>query len=214
MKDKLKEIEELLERIHQGDRMALEPLLERYRDRLRRMVRLRLDRRLYGRIEASDVIQEAYAEAWQRFEEYLKNPRMPFYLWLRFLTGQRLLMLHRRHLVAQVRNASREVSLYHGALPEATSSALAVQLIGQQTSPTKAAVRAEMRLRLEEALNAMEPIDREVIALRHFEQLSNADAAFALEISETTASRRYARALDRLTQILVTKPIEMELKGQ
>jgi RNA polymerase sigma-70 factor, ECF subfamily len=213
MQGELSKVERLLQQARQGDRKALEPLFGLYREKLRRMVWLRLDRRLSGRIEASDVIQEAYTEAWQRFDEYLKNPRMPLYFWLRFLTGQKLLMLHRRHLVAQARNASREVSLYRGGLPETTSAALAAHLVGHQTSPTKAAVRSEIRLQVEEALDSLEPMDREVLALRHFEQLSNAETAFALEISETTASKRYIRALARLKKILITVSEKTEPRG-
>src|SRR5207244_11242581 len=100
---------------------------------------------------------------------------MPFFLWLRFLTAQRLLILHRRHLCTQARDAGREVSLYRGALPEASSAALAAQLVGHRTTPSEAAIRAEMQLRLQEALNSLDPVDREVLALRHFEQLTNAE---------------------------------------
>lgn len=193
---------ELIRRAGRGDPGGLEDLLGRYRDRLRRMVKLRLDRRLQGRIDPSDVIQEAYLEASRRLDEYLRDPPMPFFLWLRLVTGQKLALAHRQHLGVQARDAGREVSLHRGPLPEATSAALAARLVGQRTSPSQAAARAERRLRLQEALNGMQELDREVLALRHFEQLTNAEAARVLGLSPTAACNRYVRALERLKTVL------------
>jgi RNA polymerase sigma-70 factor (ECF subfamily) len=186
----------------QGNTKALGILLARHRDRLRRMIALRLDRRLQGRIDPSDVIQEAYLEASSRLGEYVRNPSTPFFLWLRFLAGQKLVTLHRHHLGVQMRNAVQQVALYQGPWPGATSAALAAQLLGNDTRPSEAAIRAEMKLRVQEALNGMDPVDREVLALRHFEQLSRAEIAQLLGISEAAAGKRYIRALDRLKQIL------------
>jgi RNA polymerase sigma-70 factor, ECF subfamily len=196
----------LLRRAAQGDQAAWGALLVRSRDRLRRMVALRLDRRLQGRVDPSDIIQEAYIDASARLAEYARQPDMPFFLWLRFLTGQRLLRVHRQHLGAEMRDVAREVSLYRGALPEATSAALAAQLLGRDTRPSEAAVRAERSIRLQEALNSMDPLDREVLALRHFEQLSNAEAARVLGLQEPAAAKRYVRALKRLRLILDARP--------
>lgn len=196
----------LLERAAGGDRQVLGRLLERDRERLRRMVALRLDRRLSGRIDPSDVIQEAQLEAAERLAEYLRNPTMPFFLWLRLITGQRLLALHRRHLGARLRDAGREVSLDRPGLPQVTSAALAARLLGRETSPSAAAARAEMKLRLREALDAMGPVDREVLTLRHFEQLTTAEAARELGISEEAAKKRHVRALKRLKAILTSTP--------
>ena len=137
-------------------------------------------------------------EACRRIEEYLKDPAVPFFVWLRFLTLQTLALAHRKHLKVKARDAGREVSLYRGPLPAATSAALAAQLVGQLTTASQAAMKAEMKLRLQEALNSMDQIDREVLALRHFEQLSNAEAAHELGIGESAASKRYVRALERL----------------
>jgi RNA polymerase sigma-70 factor (ECF subfamily) len=198
--------EGLLRRVRAGDEQALAELFANYRDRLRQMVRLRLDRRLQGRIDPSDVLQEAYLDASKRVADYLANPAAPFFLWLRFLTGQRLLAIHRRHLGAQMRDAGQEVSLHRGALPPATSASLAAQLLGRLTSPTQAAARAEMQVRLQEALNAMDPIDREVLVLRHFEELSNNETAAVLGIQKAAASNRYMRALKRLKDILSSMP--------
>ena len=196
----------LLRRAAQGDQAAWGALLVRSRDRLRRMVALRLDRRLQGRVDPSDIIQEAYIDASARLAEYARQPDMPFFLWLRFLTGQRLVRVHRQHLGAEMRDVAREVSLYRGALPAATSAALAAQLLGRDTRPSEAAVRAERSIRLQEALNSMDPLDREVLALRHFEQLSNAEAARVLGLQESAAAKRYVRALKRLRLILDARP--------
>src|ERR1700675_2728624 len=163
--------DDLLARAKTGDPAALGALFAQYRDRLRKMIRLRLDRRVYGRLDASDVLQEAYLDVARRFPEYVAAPTVSFYLWVRALTGQRLIDLHREHLGAQMRDAGREVSLYRGALPHASSASLAQQMLAGLTSPTQAAVRAELQLRLHEVLNSMDTIDREVVVLRHFEEL-------------------------------------------
>jgi RNA polymerase sigma-70 factor (ECF subfamily) len=199
-------LNELLLRAEAGDERAKTDLFEVFRQRLRGMVRLRLDRRLSGRIDPSDVLQEAYLDFERRLPEFFANRKVPFYLWLRGLAGQRLVDLHRMHLGAQMRDAGQEVSLYQGALPAASSVSLANQLLGRLTSPTQAAVRAEMQVRLQEALNAMDPLDREVLVLRHFEELSNAETAGVLGIEKAAASKRYIRALARLKEILVAIP--------
>ena len=201
-----RETDQLLQRVAHGDREGWGALLERHRQRLRRMIALRLDQRLQGRIDASDVIQEAYLEAWARLEDYLRQPTMPFFLWLRFLTGQKLVELHRHHLGAQMRDAGREVSLCRGSLPETSTAALAAQLLGHGTRPSEAAIRAERKIRLQEALNTMDPVDREVLALRHFEQLTTPEVAQVLGIKEAAASKRYLRALKRLKDILNSMP--------
>jgi len=204
------ETDQLLQRAAQGDQQGWGALLERHRARLRRMVAMRLDRRLQGRIDASDVIQEAYQEAWSRLPEYLRQRPAPFFMWLRYLTGQKLLELHRQHLGTRMRDASREVSLYHGTMPETSSAALAAQLLGRDPQPSEAAIRAEMKIRLEEALNTMDPLDREVLALRHFEHLSNAETAQVLGLGTSAASKRYLRALKRLKDILAGMPGGLE----
>jgi RNA polymerase sigma-70 factor (ECF subfamily) len=198
--------DDLLRRAKGGDEAALGALFAHYRDRLRKMVRLRLDRRVYGRLDASDVLQEAYLDVARRFPEYVAAPTVSFYLWLRALTGQRLIDLHRQHLGAQMRDAGREVSLYRGALPQASSVSLAQQMLAGLTSPTQAAVRAELQLQLQEALNSMDPLDREVVVLRHFEELNNVETAEVLGIETSAASKRYIRALRRLKAILDQVP--------
>jgi RNA polymerase sigma-70 factor (ECF subfamily) len=196
----------LLEQARAGDQAALNELFGRNRARLRRMVELRLDRRLQSRIDASDVVQEAYVDAVRRLDEYLRQANYPLFLWLRQIVGERLLKLHRYHLGTRMRDAELEVSIYRGAFPAATSAALAAQLLGKHTSPTQAAVRAERMLRLQEALNSLDPMDREVLTLRHFEDLSLAETARSLEIQEAAAAKRYIRALKRLKATLASMP--------
>src|SRR6516225_11026994 len=200
----------LLEQARAGNKEALSALFSRHRPRLRRMVELRLDRRLQARIDASDVIQEAYLEVVTRLGEYLAQPSYPLFLWLRLIVGERLLKLHRHHLGTQMRDAGLEVSIYRGALPEASSAALAAQLLGKHTSPTQAATRAERLLRLQEALNALDPMDREVLSLRHFEEMTLAETALSLGIEESAAAKRYIRALKRLRTILASMPGGLE----
>jgi RNA polymerase sigma-70 factor (ECF subfamily) len=200
----------LLEQARAGDQAALNELFSHHRARLRRMVELRLDRRLQARVDASDVIQEAYVDVLARLDEYLRDPRYPLFLWLRLIVGERLLKLHRHHLGTQMRDAGLEVSIYRGALPAASSAALAAQLLGKHTSPTQAAVRAERMMRLQEALNTLDPMDREVLSLRHFEEMSLAETALSLEIEESAAAKRYIRALKRLKAILTSMPGGLE----
>ena len=198
--------DDLLHRASSGDQEALAQVFALHRDRLRQMVRLRLDRRLQGRLDPSDVLQEAYLDFSRRLPDYAQAPNMPFYLWLRFLTGQRLIDLHRQHLGAQMRDAGQEVSLYRGALPQASSASLAAQLLGRLTSASRAAIRAETQIRVQEALNQMDAIDREILTLRHFEMLTNDETATVLGIRKSAASNRYIRALKRLKEILTGLP--------
>ena len=198
--------DELLRRAQAGEHQALASLFQQNRERLKQMVRLRLDRRLQGRLDPSDVLQETYLDLSRRLPEYARNASMPFFLWLRFLTAQKLIDLERRHLGARMRDAAQEVSLYRGALPQASSVLLAAQLLGRLTSASHAAIRAETRLRVQEALNGMDPIDREVLALRHFEMLTNDETAKVLGIKKSAASNRYIRAIKRLREILAACP--------
>ena len=189
-----------------GDEAALAAPWQRHHPRLRQMVRLRLDRRLQGRVDPSDVLQEAYLDLAARLPDYARDRPMPTYLWLRLVTGQRLAQVHRQHLGAAMRDAGREVSLYRGALPQASSASLAAQLLGRLTTASHAAIRAERQLRLQEVLNGMDAMDREILALRHFEGLSNGEAAEVLGLSKTAANNRYIRALGRLRDLLEHVP--------
>jgi RNA polymerase sigma-70 factor (ECF subfamily) len=195
-----------LRRLAAGDSEALAALFARYRPRLRKMVKLRLDHRLQGRIDASDVLQEAFLDIAKRAPEYVANPTMPFFLWLRFLTGQRLLLVHRQHLGTRMRDASQEVSLCRGPMPQASSVSLAARLLGRITSPSQAAMRAEMQRKLQDVLNSMDATDREVLVLRHFEELTNSETAALLGIKKAAASNRYIRALEKLRTVLTSMP--------
>jgi RNA polymerase sigma-70 factor (ECF subfamily) len=206
MVDESSETVELLRRAATGDQDALARAFSNYRGRLKRMVQLRLDRRLQGRVDPSDVIQEAYLDLARRAPEFFAKPGLPFFLWLRLLTGQRLLAIHRQHLGAKMRDVGQEIALRHGAMPQATSASLAAQLLGRISTPSQAAARAEMQLRLQEALNSMDPIDREVLVLRHFEELTNNETAEVLGLQKAAASNRYVRALKRLRSILRSMP--------
>ena len=198
--------EELLRRAGDGDPSAVGEVFTQHRERLRRMIRLRMDRRLQGRLDASDVLQEAFLEYSRSLANYVREPAIPFYLWLRTVAGRKLHALHRRHLGAEMRDAGREVSLRREAMPLASSVSLAEQLIGQFTTPSQAMMRAELQIKIQDALDEMEPIDREVLALRHFERLSNAETARVLEVSDKAASIRFVRALRRFKEKLADVP--------
>ena len=204
------ETEQFLRVAAQGGTPDWRALMARHRDRLRRMVMLRLDQRLQGRVDPSDVLQEAFLEAVKHLEDYVRQPSMPFYLWLRSITGHKLLAVHRQHLGTHMRDAGREVSLYRGSLPETSSAALAAHLLGRDTRPSEAAIRAERKILLQAALNSMDAMDREVLALRHFEHLSLAEVAQVLDIKEKAAGKRYLRALQRLKDILRAIPGSLE----
>ena len=193
-------------RLRAGDPAAAGELFAACRDRLKRMVRLRLDRRLQGRLDPSDVLQEAFLDVQKKAADFAAKPEMPAYLWLRLVTAERLLILHRHHLGTRMRDAAQEVSLCRGGPPAASTHSLANLLLGRLTSPTQAAIRAERQSRLQDALNGMDPLDREILALRHFEELSNAETAAILGIQPPAASKRYVRALARLKHILETLP--------
>jgi RNA polymerase sigma-70 factor (ECF subfamily) len=199
------ETNRLLQRALGSDRQALEQLFARHRERLRKMVRLRLDRRVRSQITSSTVLEEVYAEVVRRIGEYLSAPRLPFFPWLRLVTGQKLQDLHARFLGAQVGDAGQDLTLYRGALPQVNSAALAAQLLGNRAA-NHAAVQAEQLLRLQTALNGMDAMDREVLALCHFEELSNDETAVVLGIERATASTCYLRALKALKDTLSRMP--------
>jgi RNA polymerase sigma-70 factor (ECF subfamily) len=196
----------LVRRAADGDEEALSALYGAHRSRLKRMIELRLSRRLSGRVDDSDVLQEAYIEIARKLPDYAREPKLPLYLWMRHLTALKLLEVHRRHLGSQVRDADREVTLHRGCLPVADSVSLAAQLLGALTTPSQAAIKAETRLLVQEALNSMDPTDREVVALKHFEQLSISEIAQVLGLSKAGAGSRYLRAVKRLRSILENTP--------
>jgi RNA polymerase sigma-70 factor (ECF subfamily) len=197
---------EQIRRAGQGDGRCLEELFTRYRPRLKRMVKLRLDPRVQGRVDPSEVVNETYLDASHRLPDYLRDPTLPFFLWLRQLAGRSLQLAHERHLGPDAPGAGREVTLYRGALPEAPAAALAAQLLGKSAEPGESAARVAQKVRIQEALNRMDALDREVLALRHFEQLSAAETALVLGLTESAACNRYVRALERLRGVLFATP--------
>lgn len=181
-----------------GTGVALPELFEQFRSRLRTLVEMRIDRRIRARVDASDVIQEAFAEAARRFSEYQREQKMKPYVWLRFLTLQQLVLAHRRHLGVQARSAMLERRLEGHQDVGLESSAMAFCLVGGESTPSVKVVRAEQIARLTAALEQLDPLDREVLALRHFEQLEHAEIGELLELSVDAVSSRYRRALRKM----------------
>ncbi len=194
----------LLQRPIEKDQQALADLFARHRERLRKMVRLRLDRRLRGRFDSTTVLQRIYQEVQRRIGEYLAGPPGSFFLWLRQLTGQYIKELHRQYLDDQA-GAGQEINLARGALPAVTPAALAAHLLGDRHA-NQATARAALMLRLQEALNGMDSADREVLALCHFEELTEEETASVLGIERSAATLQYLRALKRLKEILNAIP--------
>jgi RNA polymerase sigma-70 factor, ECF subfamily len=191
--------------VDQGDQ-ALADAIARYAPRLQQTIELRLDPRLSGRVDAADVLQEAFLEAQKRLPRYLAEPKVPLFVWLRGVVLDTLVDFHRRNLGAKMRTAGQEVPLYRAATAQASSVALAAYLMGDLTSPSQAAIREETAQQIEVALAEMDEIDREVLILRHFEQLTNDEVAAVVGVKKAAASRRYMRALARFRQVLLTIP--------
>lgn len=185
-----------------GNQRALADVFAQYRQRLKKMVSLRLDRRLQGRVDPSDVVQEAYLDLARELPQYAEKRTIPLFLWMRLVTGQRLMQVHRKHLGAAMRDANREISLQPQRFPEINSESLAMQLVGQDSSISKSVIRSEVRKQVHDALNQMNELDREIIALRNFEGLDNGETAEILGLSPNAASKRYVRALKRLQCLL------------
>jgi RNA polymerase sigma-70 factor (ECF subfamily) len=192
---------ELIERLERGDQDVLAVLFSHHRPRLRRMVEFRLDDRLNGRVSPSDVLQEAYIDALKRLPHFYPDPDVPFFLWLRWVTVQRLIAVHRQHLGAAGRDASKEVPFGRPG-PLDASAARMTALMAELTSPSQVAQRDETVAQVRDALERLGPLDREVLALRHFEELSNRETAAVLGIQTAAATKRYVRALERLRKTL------------
>jgi RNA polymerase sigma-70 factor (ECF subfamily) len=189
-----------------GDRESLAALFFKYRKRFLRMVEFRMDRRLAGRIDPDDVLQEAYLAASARLEHYnSKEDRSPF-VWLRMIVIQTLTDLHRHHLGVKMRNVERELSLPSRSYPQTTSTSLAVQCAGRFATPSEAAAQAETVSQIAQAIAAMDPLDQEILALRQFEELSNAETAEVLGIQPSAAGMRFFRAIRRLRETLTALP--------
>jgi RNA polymerase sigma-70 factor (ECF subfamily) len=206
MADEPSATEALLARAADGDAEAWGALLMAHQERLWRMVAFRMDPRLRGRVDALDVVQDAFVEASAHRSDYFRSAAAPLFLWLRTIVANKLHLAHRQHLGARMRDAKRELPLEAPRWRDDTAAAMCAQLTAGLTRPSVAAVRGEVRTRLAEALDGMDPTDREVLALRHFEQLTNAEASQVLGIREDAAAKRHLRALQRLRQILADMP--------
>lgn len=197
---------ELTEQTGLGGQEGLAALFAEHHQRLWRLIHFRMDRRLVGRVDPDDVLQEAYLAAAGRLGDYDRSPTCTPFVWLRTMIMQTLTDLHRRHLGAQMRDAGREIGRQDLRFPHTTSASLAAQFVGHMTSPSQAAVRAEAYAQVEQVIANMEPLDREVLALRHFEELTNSEIAEVLGIQQKAASIRYVRAVKRLKSILSQIP--------
>jgi RNA polymerase sigma-70 factor, ECF subfamily len=201
--------EDLVDRAARGDDCARQALLIRYYERLIRMATVRLDRRLAPRVDPDDVVQEALLEASQDLSDYLRDRPLPFHAWLRQYVGQRISKLHRHHLGAQRRSVRREeAGDWH--LPEESTVLLAERLLDRQSSPSRRIQREELRQRIQAALARLGERDREVVVLRHLEQLSTAETAEVLGITEAAVKKRHLRALERLRALWDTDDLDDE----
>ncbi len=196
----------LVDRIVSGDVKALAELFTHYRPRLWRLVSFRLHPKLRGRVDTDDVLQDAWMRAVERIDYFLRDASRSAFVWFRMIVCQTLVETHRRHIGAEKRSAAKEFSMSQKFDAHSTSSSLAFHLQGSLTSPSSALSRAETAKQLDAILASMSDIDREVLALRHFEHLSNTETAMVLEMSEQAASIRYIRALKRLKGILEVLP--------
>jgi RNA polymerase sigma-70 factor (ECF subfamily) len=192
----------LLDRVRQGDDSAINGLLERHRDAIKRMIDRRMDRVVQRRVDASDIVQDVMVEANRRLGDYLANPTMPFQLWLRHMARDRLIDAHRRHRVASNRSIDREVALPAAAGPDASQPDVMGQLADRELTPAAAATWRELERRFAAAVERLEEADRQIVLLRHFEHLSTAEAADTLGLSKAAAGMRYLRAMRRLRVLL------------
>lgn len=202
MPDSLPEQHEIVAALRSDGENALAHFFEAVQPRLKRIINFRLDYRLSGRVSESDVIQETYVRAAKRIGSYLEKDDMPFFVWLRLEISQKLHEIHRYHFGAEMRDVRKEMKLGQTNDSGKTSMALAAHIVAQMTSPSRLVEKAEQIAFLEKALNEMNELDREVIALRHFEELSNIETAEILNIQPAAASKRYLRALTRLREIM------------
>jgi RNA polymerase sigma-70 factor (ECF subfamily) len=194
--------QELLDQAQRGDPSAVNQLLDQHREPVRRLIGLRLDPAIAARVDASDVVQEVLLEASRRLNDYLRNPIMPFHLWLRHLAKDHLIDAHRRHRQAQKRGVDREQPIVPAGFAQHSSFDLAAQFMDPELTPASAAMQHEMERRLHGAVAALEDDDREIILMRHFEQLSNQEVATELGLTEAAASMRHLRAIRRLREFL------------
>jgi RNA polymerase sigma-70 factor (ECF subfamily) len=193
---------DLLKNVREGDSQAVERLLARHRESLHRMIQLRMDQRIKRRVDVSDVVQDVLIEANRRLHDYLANPVMAFHLWIRQIAKDRLIDAHRRHRVSAKRSIDREQPMVLQGAVDQSSLEIAGQLCDPQMTPAAAATQRELALHVEAAITRLGDSDRDIILMRHYEQLSNGEIATALGLTEPAASMRYLRAIRRLRELL------------
>ncbi|MCS7305267.1 MAG: sigma-70 family RNA polymerase sigma factor [Thermoguttaceae bacterium] len=199
--------EETRDRLRRGGQAALAREFLRHRHRLRRMIEVRLDRRLLGRVDPSEVLEEAFLEAVRRLDQYLAQPPMPLFLWFRYLIGQRILAWHERLLGQQAEQPpSENIAGPSIRRPQADSASLSMHLAGQFNQDGQIPQRQNISVHIEQIISQLDPLDREILALRHFEQLNNQEVAEELGLSPATASHRYIQALEKLGALLNSLP--------
>lgn len=194
--------QQLLQQVKVGDAAAVNRLLDRHRQSLRRLVQMRLDRRIQRRLDVSDVVQDVLVEANRRLADYLQNPGMAFHLWLRQIAKDRIIDAHRRHRVSTKRSVDREQPLQAGP-PDGSTLDLAARIYDPEVTPATAAAQQEIAHQVEEAITRLNELDAEIIYMRHYEQLSNQEIAQVLQLTEPAASMRYLRAVRRLRTLLL-----------
>lgn len=198
--------DELLMGAKGGDDSAVDRLLDRHRDALRRMIGMRMDQKIQRRLDVSDIVQDVLVEASRRLSDYLANPIMPFHLWIRQIAKDRMIDAHRRHRVSAKRSIDREQPLAAPGPVDPSTMELAAQLSDRELTPAAAATQRELADHVRQSVDRLNDADREIILMRHYEQFSNQEVAAALELSEPAASMRYLRALKKLRAILDDRP--------
>ena len=202
--------QDLLKDVENGDPSAVNRLLDRHREAVRRMVQMRLDQAVARRVDASDVVQDVLLEASQRLSDYIRSPSMPFHLWLRQLAKDRIIDMHRRHRAAQRRSVDREQNMSSFASDDQSAADLTALLRDAELTPAASALRKEMEERFVLALDQLDESDREIVIMRHFEHLGNGEVAEALGLSAPAAGMRYLRAIRRLRELLGTDDVSVE----
>lgn len=195
--------QQLLANVQGGDADAVNRLMDRHRDALRRMVQMRLDQRVQRRVDVSDVVQDVLVEANRRLQDYVQTPQMPFHLWLRHIAMDRIIDAHRRHRGSAKRSVDKERPMVAAGNEDHSTLELVAQLHDPQLTPAAAATQREMTKVVEAAIGELDEHDAEIVIMRHYEQLSNQEVAQALGLTEPAASMRYLRAMRRLKQLLV-----------
>ncbi len=194
--------EQLIAQAKDGDKSAVNQLMDRHRNSLNQLVRMRLDHKIRNRVDVSDVVQDVLVEANRRLQRYLEEPVMPFHLWLRQIAKDRIIDAHRRHRVSAKRSVDREQRMVAPKGYDQSSIHLAAILGDSKLTPAAAALQKEMAIRVEKSIALLDDKDSEIIIMRHYEQLTNQEISRLLDLTEPAASMRYLRAIRRLREVM------------